>query len=391
MLCSCRRVSLLLFVSIMLSLGRISASAFLSKSHYASASLRSGRATRILSSSTTSLNSTLSEMIRVEAEIETNKLIDHYQGQSGAPLLWSTKEEALSYIEKNIDAALFDCDGVLYRTPDPIPGAKECIESMISAGKKVLFVTNNAGVNRLQLKEKLSKLLDIDGLTENQMVSASYSAAQYLKQKLANQEMSGNRIHVIGSQGLCDELENFGFDISGGPSMDEKADMDRQDLADYEFPESPIDAIVCGHDTAFTFRKLSIASVLLQKNPDAIVVATNKDSFDLVGADGRHIPGNGAIVAALEYCSRRTAINTGKPSKDLLDILQREHNLDLKRTCFVGDRLDTDIKFGRDNDMLSILVMTGVTTAEKIIELGNGTDEEPLPAAIVSHVGKLVR
>ena len=208
----------------------------------------------------------------------------------------------------------------------------------MNAGKKVLFVTNNAGVNREQLREKLSKVLDVDGLlTEDQMISSSYSAAQYLKQKLANKDMSGNRIHVIGSRGLCEELNNFGFEISGGPS-DDKPEMDRQELADYEFPEDPIDAIVVGHDIEFTFRKLSIANVLLQRNPDAILVATNRDSFDLVGSDGRHIPGNGAIVAALEYCSRRKAINTGKPSKDLLDVIKRAHNLDLRRTMFVGDR-----------------------------------------------------
>lgn len=144
---------------------------------------------------------------------------------------------------------------------------------------------------------------------------------------------------MIGSNGLCSELGGYGFDISGGPSK-ENAEMDRRELGEYTFPEDPIDAlVVVGNDVAFTFRKLSIANVLLQRNPNAVLVATNRDSFDLVGEDERHIPGNGSIVAALEYCSKRTAIT------ELLRIIQNERGLDLRQTLFVGDRLDTDTKF----------------------------------------------
>lgn len=57
--------------------------------------------------------------------------------------------------------------------------------------------------------------------------------------------------------------------------------MDREELETYEFSEGPIDAIVVGHDTEFTFRKLSIANNLLLQNPDALLVATNHDSFDI--------------------------------------------------------------------------------------------------------------
>jgi 4-nitrophenyl phosphatase/phosphoglycolate phosphatase len=52
----------------------------------------------------------------------------------------------------------------------------------------------------------------------------------------------------------------------------------------------------------------------------------------------------------------------------------------------VGDRLDTDIRFGYDNGMKSLLVMTGVTNAEQIVNLGDGTEEEPLPDFIAPFV-----
>jgi ribonucleotide monophosphatase NagD (HAD superfamily) len=104
--------------------------------------------------------------------------------------------------------------------------------------------------------------------------------------------------------------------------------MNRQKLADYDFSEHPIDAIAVGHDTEFNFRKLSIANNLLVQNPKALFVAMNEDSFVLVGSDGRHIPGNGCTVKALEHCLRRSAVNAGKPSSTLADLIAEEHGLD---------------------------------------------------------------
>ena len=61
----------------------------------------------------------------------------------------------------------------------------------------------------------------------------------------------------------------------------------------------------------------------------------------------------------------------------------------MERTAFIGDRLDTDIRFGVDHGMKSILVMTGVTNVTELRRIHTGTEEEPLPTAIMSHVGLL--
>jgi phosphoglycolate/pyridoxal phosphate phosphatase family enzyme len=326
------------------------------------------------------------------------------------PTLWTTQEEASTYVQENIDTVLFDCDGVLYRTLDLCPGASECIQGLLSQGKQVMFVTNNAGVNRRQLSAKLSKLLQLDCLTEDQMMSSSYSCAQFLQQQLlqiltAPSSSSSStsfsslpppppQVHVIGSAGLCDEIASHGFTVTGGPRLDEPSSMTREELAAYDFDSAQVvDAIVVGHDTDFTFRKLAIASNLLLRNPNALLVATNRDSFDLVGEDGRQIPGNGCMVQALEYCSQRRAINVGKPSRELARLVALDHpTLNWSRALFVGDRLDTDIRFGNDNGMKSLLVMTGVTTANTLKGLGSkGTVEEPLPHFIAPYIGLLTK
>ena len=313
------------------------------------------------------------------------KVLTYFDATRDSPFLWTTKEEANAFIDKELDAVLFDCDGVLYRSPDQAPGASECIQSLMDKGKQVFFVTNNAASNRVQLRDKLNRILEIDTLTEEMMVSSSYSCAQYLKREFLDKNKGCGRVFVIGSEGLCAELRKTGFSVSN--LSDNLPSMSRDELADYDFSESPVDAVVVGHDTAFNFRKMSVANVLLQMNPQAPLVATNLDSFDLVGADARHIPGNGCFVKALEYSSSREAINVGKPSKNLIDLIAAEHGLDPARSMIVGDRLDTDIQFGIESGMFSALVMTGVTTAEQLKDVRDGKINEPLPTTILPYVG----
>ncbi|KAL3821714.1 hypothetical protein ACHAXA_003272 [Cyclostephanos tholiformis] len=151
---------------------------------------------------------------------------------------------------------------------------------------------NNASSTRMELKRKLEKLLNfLKGILKEEMVIGSvYVAARYLSSRLSNDSCSARRAHVIGTAGLCQELQPAGFDISGGPDIiDTACGMSRDELAAYPFLEGKIDAMVIGLDADFNYRKFCIATVLLQRNPQAILVATNRDSFDLVGVDGRHL------------------------------------------------------------------------------------------------------
>uniref|UniRef100_A0A7S1C144 Phosphoglycolate phosphatase n=1 Tax=Corethron hystrix TaxID=216773 RepID=A0A7S1C144_9STRA len=314
--------------------------------------------------------------------------------KNGTMIFLEDLEKTSDYIHDNFDAILFDCDGVLYRGADPIPDASASLKALIRKGKNILFVTNNAGASRMQLRDKLANILDCEDLTEKQMVSSGYSAAKYLERALEDRGVPMDRanVHVIGSAGLCDELRSFRCRVTGGPSRDgPPPSMSREELADYSFAEEErrgkVDAVVVGLDTAFDYRKLCVAVVLLQRHPGCLLVATNEDAYDLVGSDARHLPGNGALVRAIEHASQRDAINVGKPSRILAELLSDRYGLDPSRTLFVGDRLDTDIKFGKDGGMKSALVLTGCTTVEKLIEVGMGTEEEPLPHIILPHMG----
>ena len=55
----------------------------------------------------------------------------------------------------------------------------------------------------------------------------------------------------------------------------------------------------------------------------------------------------------------------------MIDYLCTKLGLDRGRICMVGDRLDTDILFGTDNGLKSLLVLSGVTSEEKLLSQEN--------------------
>ena len=91
----------------------------------------------------------MTEQIRQEAETEFSLVEKYYKDLMFAkrgeivPTLWSSPEDCQDFVRTGIDAVMFDCDGVIYRTPDKCPGASECIQSLMETGKKIIFVTNN--------------------------------------------------------------------------------------------------------------------------------------------------------------------------------------------------------------------------------------------------------
>ena len=240
--------------------------------------------------------SVITESIRLESEMEMQKVSGLFKANTSRalPLLIDTQDQLASYMSSNqISNYLFDCDGVLYRGADPMPSASRTLEYLINSWKQVFFVTNNASSTRMELKRKLEKTLGVPTglLKEEMMIGSAYVAARYLRSRLSNVDGNASRVHVIGTSGLCQELQSAGFDISGGPDVIGSAcGMSRDELAAYPFPEGEIDAMVIGLDPDFNYRKLCIATVLLQRNPQAVLVATNRDSFDLVGIDERHLP-----------------------------------------------------------------------------------------------------
>ena len=149
-------------------------------------------------------------------------------------------------------------------------------------------------------------------------------------------------------------------------------------------------AVVVGHDTSFNFKALCLASLFLERGEDAVAfVATNPDAYDIVS--NHRMPGNGCFVAAVATVAGRPpdAI-CGKPAADLADYLVESYSLEPARTVMVGDRLDTDIALAHAIGCSSLLVLTGVATAEATLAELDGGGHTPMPTHAISHVGRLL-
>ena len=96
-------------------------------------------------------------------------------------------------------------------------------------------------------------------------------------------------------------------------------------------------------------------------------------------------PGTGAIVAALEYATGKTARSVGKPDPQMFETaLDR---LGSGRTLVIGDRLDADLAGAAASGLDGAIVLTGVATraeAQAASDPGAGRDRGRADLVIAS-------
>ena len=229
---------------------------------------------------------------------------------------------------------------------------RESIQLLREMGKRLVFVTNNSNKSRRQYVHKFEKLGIF--VEKEEVFSAAFAAAYLKTQKFAKKAM------VIGGQGIVDELNEMYLEVDPGV-------FNAVQCTEMDWEELDIDpdcgAVIVGQDTSFTYAKLAYASLAIQRG--AVFVATNPDAGDAIGPG--LMPGAGAIVASVEKASGVSPeIYAGKPSAFLLELLKGNH-VDMARTLVVGDRLDTDIAFGRAGGAgATVLTLSGVCGLEDV-------------------------
>ena len=276
------------------------------------------------------------------------------------------------------DNFVFDCDGVLWSGDlGLLPGTRSFLGELRRRGKKSLFVTNNSSKSRSEYQKKFQGLgLDV---AADEIVPSSFVAARWLRGARPSLEAA----LVIGQAGVRDELEAVGIEAircEAGAAFSEATFASTT-------PNPRIGAVVVGADPSFDFSALAQASLCLELLPDCLFVATNGDDYDVVGQ--RRLPGAGCLVAAVERaCGRAPDAVVGKPSPDLARYLLSDFGLEPARTLMIGDRMDTDVALGHAMGAGSLLVLTGVTTAQQAAQAVHGTPT--CPSLVTSHLGALV-
>lgn len=263
-----------------------------------------------------------------------------------------------------VDVFIFDCDGVIWRGDSVIDGIPETLAKLRALGKKMFFVTNNSTKSRAGYKKKFDSLgLNVPA---EEIFSSSFAAAAYLEQTKFKE--SGKKVYVVGEVGIQEELDLIGVPHFGGPQDGDKVpDMGPGCMVDHD-PD--VGAVVVGFDRYVNYYKIQYAQLCINENPGCLFIATNTDAVTHL-TDAQEWAGNGSMVGAIKGCTGVQPTVVGKPSPLMIDYLCDKLGLDRGRICMVGDRLDTDILFGTDNGLKSLLVLSGVTNEEKLLSQEN--------------------
>ncbi|XP_049320812.1 glycerol-3-phosphate phosphatase [Astyanax mexicanus] len=283
---------------------------------------------------------------------------------------------------ESVDSVLFDCDGVIWRGEQAIPGAPEVINSLKKSGKKVFFVTNNSTKTRRMYAQKLTRL-GFDA-SEEEVFGTAYCSAVYLHTVC---RLTG-KVYLIGSPAMRQELEAMGIQQVGvGPDPVSGAQSDWVNV-----PLDPeVKAVLVGFDEHFSYMKLNRALQYLF-NPECQFVGTNTDTrLPLEG--GKAVPGTGCLLKAVETAAQRQAQVVGKPSNFMFDCVANQFGLDPSRCLMVGDRLDTDIMLGSNCGLKTLLTLTGMSTvadAEANQRSGSPERQKMVPDYYVDSIAEIL-
>ena len=251
---------------------------------------------------------------------------------------------------KNIKLFVLDMDGTIYLGDQILPNAIEFVKTARETGRKVVFFTNNASKNPNNYVDKLNRMGF--GATRSDVVTAGDVTIEYLKR-----HRSGEPVYLVGTPALEQSFVEAGITISENANI-----------------------VVSSFDTTLTYEKLVIACDLIRNGAD--FYCTHPD-FNCPTETG-FIPDSGAIAALITSSTGVYPKYFGKPHKETADMISELFGIPFDETAIVGDRLYTDIALGKNNGLMSVLVLTGETKIEDV-------NEDNAPDIILNGIGEILK
>jgi HAD superfamily hydrolase (TIGR01450 family) len=236
---------------------------------------------------------------------------------------------------------LVDLDGVVYRGTERIPGMPELLTRRAAAGDTIIYVTNNSRWHRTEYQARL-KGMGAPASLDHILTSARGTALA-----LAALSPQPRLTMVFGGAGLARELEDVG-------------------LATVECSYAGVaqgpDAIVCGVDFDIDFERLSAAAQVVRGG--ALFAATNRDPIFPM-PDGLKAGAGSMIMAIVTAGGREPDLVVGKPEPGLMREAAAVAGIPVEQAVVIGDGLLTDIAAAKAVGARSVLMLTGVSTAEQ--------------------------
>jgi len=261
---------------------------------------------------------------------------------------------ALSPLVSRYDQLIVDLDGCVWVGAEPVPGSVEAVAALRDGGKGVVFATNDP---RRAGEDYVAKLWGI-GIRASLGDVVTVGGAM---QHLLAETRTGRTAFVVGTPAMRRHVADAGLKLLNGTDLASRADV----------------VVIAGTED-LRYDDLKNAALAVRRGADFL--ATGRDPT-YPQPDGLW-PGTGAVLAAVEYATGRTAAIVGKPEPQLfLTALER---LGEGRTLVVGDRLDSDVAAATRAKLDAALVLTGGTSPDQV----DGAD--PKPVAVAASLSALV-
>lgn len=231
---------------------------------------------------------------------------------------------------------LLDMDGTFYLGNQLIEGSLDFLQALKRTGRSCLFLTNNSSKSASFYKQKLKKM----GVPEEfqNVLTSGQATARYVTSRFP-----GKKAFLLANAIETEEMKALGVEI------------------DQEHP----DYVLIAFDTELDYKKMTMLCDHVRSGQPYI--ATHPD-FNCPTETG-FIPDIGATIAYVKASTgREPDVIIGKPNSGIVEETLRVTGLKKEEMAMVGDRLYTDIATGVNFGMLSILVMSGETTAQMAAE-----------------------
>lgn len=204
------------------------------------------------------------------------------------------------------------------------------------------------------------------GISSNvdEIFASAYSAAIYIA-RIMKLPAPKNKVYVIGESGIETELRSENIPYIGGTDPAYRRDMTQADytgIANKSLLDPDVGIVLAGLDFHINYLKLAHGYHYILRG--AKFLATNTDST--LPNSHTFFPGAGSIFSPLVNMTGQKPLALGKPSQAMMDAIEGKFHFDRKRACMVGDRLNTDIKFGIEGKLGGTLaVLTGVSKKQE--------------------------
>lgn len=239
--------------------------------------------------------------------------------------------------ESNIKAVAFDLDGVIYLGDFMLPLADVVIQKLTEREIHIFFITNNSTRTRQDISNKINSF-GIKTSFEN-IYSSAYLAGRFIHE---NYPENSRSVHVIGSEGLKNELLNAGIPISNN-------DFDTTDI------------LLVGYDAAFTYQTI-VDGFNLVFNGSKFLACNLEAKYPIEG--NQWMPGSASMVASIEASSGKKPDNIiGKPNTYMLEMIAKEHGLEPEQILVIGDTPESDIIMANKFGSPSVLFKSGTESS----------------------------